>query len=222
MKPAPVTEVLAWLERRGSPRVAAGMARFGIATKDRVAGISVGVLRQYAKQLGRDHPLGLALWDSGWYEARLLAAWVAEPERMTKGQMQSWAGEFDNWATCDHACFHLFDRTPHAWDKARQWASSPREFVKRAGFALMASLAVHDRKAVPAKFLALLPLIARGASDERNFVKKGVSWALRSFGRQGPKVRAAALALARRLARSEHAAERWVGKDGVRDLSRRR
>ena len=140
----------------------------------------------------------------------------------TKREMQAWASEFDNWATCDHACFHLFDRTPHAWDKARQWARSPREFVKRAGFALMASLAVHDKAAAPGDFLALLPLIERGASDQRNFVKKGVSWALRSFGRQGPKVRAAALALAKRLARSEHPAERWVGKDGVRDLSRRR
>ena len=218
MKPAQVTEVLAWLERRGSPRVATGMARFGITTRDRIVGISVGVLRKYAKQLGRDHGLGLALWDTGCYEARLLAAWVAEPQRMTKRQMQSWAGEFDNWATCDHACFHLFDRTPHAWDKAREWVRSPREFVKRAGFALMASLAGHDKTATDAQFLALLPLIERGASDERNFVKKGVSWALRSLKRRGPKVRAAARALAQRLAKSDDPTERWVGKDGLRDL----
>ncbi len=217
-KTTTATVVLGWLERHGSKPVAAAMARYGITTADRVVGISVGALKKYGKQLGRNHELGLALWDSGCYEARLLAAWVADPEQLTKREMQAWAADFDNWATCDHACFHLFDRTPHAWEKARQWAKSPREFVKRAGFALMASLAGHDKDASDAQFIALLPLIERGATDERNFVKKGVSWALRSLGRRGPKVRAAAADVAKRLAQSDNPAARWVGKDGLRDL----
>lgn len=210
--------VLAWLKRHGSKRNVAGMARYGITSSLPVAGVSVGTLRSLAKRLGRDHDLAAELWDAGWYEARMLASFVDEPSRVTSRQMNAWAADFDNWAICDTTCFHLFDRTPLAWAKARQWARSPREFVKRAGFALMASLAGHDKTATDAQFLALLPLIERGASDERNFVKKGVSWALRSLKRRGPKVRAAARALAQRLAKSDDPTERWVGKDGLRDL----
>ena len=210
--------VLAWLKRHGSKRNVAGMARYGITSSLPVAGVSVGTLRSLAKRLGRNHDLAAELWDAGWYEARMLAAFVDEPSRVTSRQMNAWAADFDNWAICDTTCFHLFDRTPLAWAKARKWARSPREFVKRAGFALMASLAGHDKTARDTQFLALLPLIERGASDERNFVKKGVSWALRSLKRRGPKVRAAARALAQRLATSDDPTERWVGKDGLRDL----
>jgi 3-methyladenine DNA glycosylase AlkD len=161
----------------------------------------------------------VALWESGWYEARLLAALVGDPERVTRRQMNAWAASFENWADCDTVCFHLFDRTPFAWEKARQWSTSPREFVKRGGFTLMACLALHDKTASDKSFLVLLPLIEKGAHDERNFVKKGVNWALRAIGRRNVALNAAALAVARRLAPSDEAACRWVGKDALRELA---
>jgi 3-methyladenine DNA glycosylase AlkD len=213
-------EVLAWLERHGSKRVADGMARYGIQTADRVAGVSVGELQKLAKRIGKDHALAADLWASGWYEARLLAAFVDDPALVTRRQMNAWAADFDNWATCDHACFHLFDRSPLAWEKAPRWAESSREFVRRAGFALMACLALHDKSAADAPFRVFLSLVEAGAGDERNFVKKGVSWALRAIGRR-PGLRSAAIGVARRLAASADPAARWVGKDALRDLTRK-
>jgi 3-methyladenine DNA glycosylase AlkD len=159
------------------------------------------------------------LWESGWFEARLLAALVDDPQRVTRRQMNAWAADFENWADCDTVCFHLFDRTPFAWEKARQWATSPREFVKRAAFALTASLALHDEAASDRQFLGMLPLIEKGAGDDRNFVKKGVSWALRSIGRRNLALNRAALAVARRLTSSKEAASRWVGNDALRELA---
>jgi len=211
--------ILAWLEKRGTRRVAEEMARYGIQTKLRVLGVSMGTLQSLRKQLGQDHALASALWTSGCYEARLLAALVDEPKRVTLGQMNSWAASFENWADCDTVCFHLFDRTPFAWEKARQWARSPREFVKRAAFTLMACLALHDKAAPDSKFLAMLPLIERGANDDRNFVKKAVSWALRSIGRRNVALNVAALPVARRLSLSKETAPRWVGKDALRELA---
>jgi 3-methyladenine DNA glycosylase AlkD len=212
-------QILAWLKRRGSQRNVRGMARYGITTTHPIVGVSVATLRQLAKRIGRRHALALELWDAGWYESRMLAALVDEPARVTRGQMRTWALDFDNWAICDTVCFHLFDKTPLAWEQVRSWARSPREFVKRAAFALLASLALHDTTTPDARFRAFLPLIARGASDDRNFVKKGVSWALRGIGRRGPGLRRAAVALARRLTGSPDAAARWVGRDALRDLA---
>jgi 3-methyladenine DNA glycosylase AlkD len=194
------------------------MARYGIQA-ERAFGVPMGTLVTLRKRLGEDHGLSVALWDSGWYEARLLAALVGDPRRVTRRQMNSWAASFENWADCDTACFKLFDRTSFAWEKARQWADSPREFVKRAAFVLMACLALHDKAAPDGSFLALLPLIEKGGHDERNFVKKAVSWALRAVGRRNRALNAAALAVAKRLALSEEASCRWVGKDALRELS---
>ena len=134
--------------------------------------------------------------------------------------MDRWAKDFDNWGVCDTLCFCLFDRTPHAWRKVAQWAGRRDEFVKRAAFALLASLALHDKATGDPPFLATLPLIERAAADQRSFVKKGVSWALRSIGRRSPALRAASVDLARRLAASEQPAERWVGRDAVRELTK--
>jgi 3-methyladenine DNA glycosylase AlkD len=217
--PMDKNEVLALLEKRGTQRVAEGMSRYGIQTKLRVFGVAMGTLLSLRKQLGQDHALAGALWTSGCYEARLLAALVDEPRRVTRRQMNAWAASFENWADCDTACFHLFDRTPVAWEKSRQWAKSQREFVKRAGFALMACLALHDKAAPDSKFQSMLPLIEPGASDERNFVMKAVSWALRSIGRRNLALNAAALAVARRLSLSQETARRWVGKDALRELA---
>jgi 3-methyladenine DNA glycosylase AlkD len=211
-------EVLTWLERRGTRRTVEGMARYGIVA-EHAFGVPMGTLLSLRKRLGKDHALATALWESGWYEARLLAALVGDPERVTRRQMNAWAVGFENWADCDTVCFHLFDRTPFAWEKARQWSTSPREFVKRAAFALMACLALHDKAAADKSLLAFLPLIEKGVHDERNFVKKAVSWALRSIGRRSMALNAAALAVAKRLALSEEAASRWIGKDALRDLA---
>ncbi len=213
-----VDEVLTWLKKKGTQRTVDGMARYGIQA-ERAFGVTVGALQVFRKRIGKDHELSQALWASGWYEARLLAAFVGDPKRVTRRQMNAWAASFENWADCDTVCFHLFDRTPYAFEKARQWASSPREFVKRAAFALMASLTVHDKSATDDRFLDFLPLIETGARDERNFVKKAVNWALRSVGKRRPALNAAAVDVAERLAMSEEAACRWVGKNALRELT---
>jgi len=178
------------------------------------------MIQQLGKRLGKDHELAGQLWETGWYEARMLAAFVDEPERVTAAQMDRWARDFDNWAVCDHLCFHLFDRTPHAWGRIEAWSSRHEEFVKRAAFALLASVALHDKRAPDAPFMRSLHLIEAAATDERNFVKKGVSWGLRSVGRRNQALNEAAVDLARRLAESTEAAPRWVGKDTLRDITR--
>jgi 3-methyladenine DNA glycosylase AlkD len=213
---AKVREALNSLKRRGTKRNVAGMARYGI-TAGKAFGVSVGEIRQLGKKLGRDHDLALALWRTGWYEAKLLAAFVDDPARVTVAQMDAWCRDFEGWADCDHACFHLFDKTPHAWGRVRAWSTRRNEFEKRAAFALLASVALHDKAAPNAPFVRSLSLIEKGASDERNFVKKAVSWALRGIGRRNKLLRSAARATARRLSEREGAA-RWVGLDALRDL----
>jgi len=150
----------------------------------------------------------------------MLAAMLDDPKKVTRKQMNAWAAEFDNWGVCDTVCWHLFDYTPFAWAKIRQWSKSPKEYVKRASFAMMAGQAGHNKTAEDAEFLALLPIIEKGAQDERNFVKKAVNWALRRIGGRSPKLYDAAIATAKRLAASDVASCRWVGKDALRDLSR--
>ncbi|MBB4099525.1 DNA alkylation repair protein [Sphingomonas kyeonggiensis] len=213
-------EALLLLERAAEPGVAEGMARFGIATADRVIGIKVGTIRGIAKGLGRDHALAEALWDAGVYEARLLACFVGEPRRITAEGMDRWAAAFDNWAVCDTACFDLFDKSPLAWDAVHRWAGDEREFVRRAAFALLAGLALHAKKLPDAPFFEALPLIETAAIDERNFVKKGVSWALRGIGMRNPVLHAAASEMADRLVASPAPAARWIGRDAARDLAR--
>jgi len=216
---AQVREALAWLERKGTRATRDGLARYGI-TAPRAFGVKMNAIQQLARQLGRDHDLALALWETGWYEARLLTAYVDEPERVTSSQMDRWATAFDNWAVCDTLCFGLWDRSPLAWKKIAAWRTRREEFVKRASFALLASVALHDKQAKDTPFLKSLKWIAAAADDERNFVKKGVSWALRSVGHRNPALHRASLACAQQLAASEDAAARWVGKDALRDLGR--
>jgi 3-methyladenine DNA glycosylase AlkD len=213
-----VPQILAWLERRGTKCNREGMARYAIVAP-KVFGVSVDDLRALGKRLGRDQTLAEALWKTGWYEARMLVGFVADPARVTPAQMDRWARDFDNWAICDHLCFHLFDRTPHAWRKIAQWSRRRDEFVKRAAFALLASVALHDKQAPDARFLAALPLVERAAADDRNFVKKGVSWALRGVGRRNAALHRPSVAVARRLAASDAPAARWVGKDALRELT---
>jgi 3-methyladenine DNA glycosylase AlkD len=194
------------------------MVRYALPS-DRAFGVSMSDIQSLARRVGRNHELAAALWETGWYEARLLAAYVAEPERVTPAQMDRWCRDFDNWGTCDTMCFVLFDRTPHAWRKVEQWSGRRDEFERRAAFALLASLALHDRSAADAQFERGLALIEDAATDDRNFVKKAVSWALRSIGRRNASLHAAAPRTSRRLAPSRNAAARWIGKDALRELT---
>jgi 3-methyladenine DNA glycosylase AlkD len=214
-----VDSVMAWIRKTGSAPVRRGMARYGLPA-DNAVGIPVGVLRQQAKRIGPNHVLAMDLWKTRVYEAQLMAAMLGEPERLTPAQMDAWCRGFDNWGTVDTACFALFDQSPHAWAMAPKWAKQQGEFQKRGGFVLMACLAHHDKAARDAAFLRFLPMIAKGAADDRNFVKKGVSWALRAIGHRSAALHAAAVATATKLSNSDEAAERWVGKDALRDLLR--
>jgi len=214
-----VDAALAWLRAHASaPRRDEMGPRYGIHT-DHALGVSMADLQRLARELGRHHELAAALWSSGIYEARLLAALVDEPERVTAAQMDRWCRDFDNWGICDTVCMHLFDRSPHAFSKVDAWCAGRGEFVRRAGFALLASLALHDRGSDDTAYLERLPLVEQAADDERNFVKKAVSWALRAIGSRNPQARAAAVQLARRLAASADATPRWIGKDVLRALA---
>ncbi len=215
-----VRDVLKQLERAGSAKFRADMGpRYGIIVT-KAWGAPMGAIKAIAKPLGRDHKLAQQLWASGWYDARLLASMVGDPEVLSSAEMDRWCKDFDNWGVVDTLCFNLFDRSPHAWAKIDKWAVRKAEFEKRAAFALLATMALHKR-GEDADLLKRLPLIEAAATDERNFVKKGVSWALRAMARRGPKVRAAATLVARRLAATEDATARWVGRDGLRDLAKK-
>jgi 3-methyladenine DNA glycosylase AlkD len=213
-----VDSALAALRRRASKKVRDGMARYAIPS-DNALGVQVGVIRQLGKQIGRDQALSLALWKTGVYEARFLAGFVGDPARVTPAQMESWCRDFDSWAMVDTTCFMLFDRTPLAWKKIGPWSRRAKEFEKRAAFALLASLALHDKKTPDAPFRKCLPILERGATDDRNFVKKGVAWALKLVGRRSAALHDEAVALARRLVASDSTSARWVGRDALRDLT---
>jgi 3-methyladenine DNA glycosylase AlkD/uncharacterized protein YndB with AHSA1/START domain len=215
---AEVSAILTWLQRRGNKASREGMAQYAI-TSDKVFGVSVVALRLLARRQGRNHKLAAALWSTGWHEARMLAAFIDEPDRVTPSQMDRWCREFDNWAICDTVCSALFDRSPHAWRKVEQWSSQRGEFVKRAAFSLLWGLAVHDKNAGDEIFGHGLALIERAATDERGFVKKAVNMALRSIGKRNHALNTAAVAVAKRLAASPQAAARWVGKDALTELT---
>ncbi|HEV7767048.1 MAG TPA: DNA alkylation repair protein [Thermoanaerobaculia bacterium] len=212
-----VQKVLASLKKMSTQRDRDNLARFGI-TATNPLGVSMANMQRLAKSVGRSHELAAALWDTNCYEARMLTAFIDEPTRVTPTQMDRWCRDFDNWAICDTLCFKLWDQTPHAWSRVAKWNSHRDEFVKRAAYALIASLALHDRKAPDEPFVESLAFIERAASDDRNFVKKGVSWALRSVGRRNPRLYADATEVATRLAASKDAAPRWIGKDALRDF----
>ena len=213
-----VEQALALLRAKATRRTLEGMTRYGLPSKNAL-GVSVGDIQKVGKALGPDHELALALWPSGIYEARLLCAFVGEPERLTPAQMDRWCRDFDNWGIVDTLCFKLFDRSPHAWGRVARWKSQKGEFQKRAGFVLVAGLAAHDKTSPDAPFLAALRDIENAATDERNFVKKGVHWALRMVGRRSAKLHAAAVATSRRLAASSDATAGWIGRGALRELT---
>jgi 3-methyladenine DNA glycosylase AlkD len=219
--PDDAATVLARLRRLADPAVRAGYARFGIDAPDAL-GIAMRDIHTLARSLGQRHDLADALWASGVHEARLLVAFVADPARLTAATMDRWCRTFDNWAVVDTLCFKLFDRTPHAWGRIAAWRTRAAEFAKRAAFALLASVALHDRTRADADFVRTLPWIDAAASDPRNFVKKGVVWALCAIGTRNHALLAAARATAARLAASDDPTARWIGRTATRQLARTR
>jgi 3-methyladenine DNA glycosylase AlkD len=210
--------VIRRLRSLADPKAVEGMARFGISTAGTL-GVSIPSLRAIARDAGRDHELALALWDSGIHEARILAGMVDIPEMVTEIQMENWVRDFDSWDVCDQCCSNLFDKTPFAHKKAIDWSGREEEFVKRAGFALMAALAVHDKKSPDGEFRKYFPVIVREAADERNFVKKAVNWALRQIGKRSPALCAEAVKTAGRIRRIDSKAARWIASDALRELT---
>jgi len=209
--------VIAEMKSKADPKAAAGMARFGISSKNTL-GLSIPTIREMAKKIGTNHQVAQGLWQSGIHEARILAAFVDDPSLVTEAQMEKWVSEFDSWDVCDQVCSGLLDRTPFARAKALEWSKREEEFVKRAGYVLMAALAVHDKKAPDSEFLRFFGQIEKGSTDRRNFVKKAVNWALRQIGKRNLKLNRAALELAQKISKKDSPSARWIAADAIREL----
>ena len=209
--------ILKRLRSLANPRNVKGMARFGISSRNTL-GISVNGLRRIAKQIGRDHPLAQQLWKSGVHEARILAVLIDDSHLVTEQQMERWVKDIDSWDVCDGCSYHLFDKTPFAYRKAMEWSRRKEEFVKRAAFAMIAALAVHDKEARDAKFLKFMPPIRRESTDERNFVKKAVNWALRQIGKRNLALNKAAIKTAQEIREIDSPSARWIAADALREL----
>jgi 3-methyladenine DNA glycosylase AlkD len=212
------TEILQHLQSLSNSENVVGMARFGIRAR-KVYGVSLPQLKRIARQAGQDHRLAQELWSSGAHEARLVACLIDNPAEVTSRQMDRWADEFDNWAVCDGCCLHLFAKVPFAGEKAVLWCGRSEEFVRRAGFALMAVLAVHDKKADDALFLTWLACIKDASTDERNFVKKAVNWALRQIGKRNPRLNEATIRTAKAIQKLDSNSARWIAGDALRELT---
>ncbi len=213
-----VESIMSELRARSDPESRVGMARYGIDTSTALGGTTVPVLRAMAQRAGKDHELAAALWATGVHEARILATMVDDPVQVTEEQMEAWAAEFRSWDICDQSCNNLFWRTPFAWPKAFEWSLRQEEFVRRAGFVLMAVLAVHDKHAGDERFAELLERIERECEDERNYVRKAVNWALRQIGKRNLELNRAAIERAERIAAHDSRAARWIAADALREL----
>jgi 3-methyladenine DNA glycosylase AlkD len=214
---ASAKQILFKLKKLENKKNKEGMARFGINTEN-AYGISVSTIRKIAKDLKRDHRLAQELWKTKNHEARLLACFIDEPEKVTEAQMEKWAKDFDSWDICDLCCSNLFDQTPYAYKKAVAWTKRKEEFVKRAGFVMMAALSVHDKKALDSRFTKFFPLIKKHSTDERNFVKKAVNWALRQIGKRNLPLNKKAIQLAKEIKKIDSKSSRWIASDALREL----
>ncbi len=212
-----LAEIIARLEPLANKKNLAGKARFGIDVS-RALGLSMPQIRTIAKTVAKDHDLAEQLWQADIHETRLMASMLDIPKDVTEAQMERWVLDFNSWDICDQTCGELFDRTPFATSKALDWSKRPEEFVKRAGFVLMAWQAVHDKKRDDADYLAYLPVIERESGDDRNFVRKAVNWALRQIGKRSPFLHPHALITAKRLAAFDNKTARWIGRDAVKEL----
>jgi 3-methyladenine DNA glycosylase AlkD len=210
-------EIIGRLKREADPECVADMARFGI-NPEKTLGVSIPFLWKLSKEIGKDHDLAGRLWASGIHEARILAGIIDEPEKVTEGQMDRWVRDFDSWDVCDQVCSRLFDKTPIAHRKASEWTKSDEEFVKRAGFAMIAALSVHDKDAPDEDFEKFFPLIVRESKDERNYVKKAVNWALRQIGKRNRALNMEAIKTAERIRKIDSKSARWIAADALREL----
>ena len=211
-------DILKKLKSLSDPKAVEGMARFGI-NPENTFGVSIPNLRQIAKETGKDHALAQQLWASGIHEARILASMIDDSEMVTEEQMERWVKDFDSWDVCDQCCMNLFDKTKFAYQKVVEWSRREEEFVRRAGFTLMATLAVHDKKASDEEFLKFLPIIKREASDNRNFVKKAVNWALRQIGKRNLNLNREAIETAKEIQEIDSKSAKWIASDALRELT---
>lgn len=213
-----VEAVVESLKARANPDNVAGRAHFG-SHPAQALGLSMPEVRGIARELGRDHALALGLWTTGIHEGRILASMVADPKQVTPALMESWVNDFDSWDVCDQVCGNLFDKTPYAYDKAVEWCHREAEYVRRAGFVMVAELAVHDKKAPDEKFYPFFPLMKEYSWDERNFVKKAVNWALRQVGKRNATLRPIAIRWAEEIRATNTKAGRWIAADALRELN---
>lgn len=211
-------EILKKLKSQANPQNVEGMARFGI-NPQKTYGIAIPVLRKMAKKIGQDHQLAQQLWDSGIHEARILASMIDEPDKVSEKQMEKWVRDFDSWDVCDQVCMNLFEKVPLASKKINDWSKRKEEFVKRTAYALVACLAWHNQEAPDSFFVKFFPLIKKGATDERNFVKKAVNWALRNIGKKNLALNKKAIAAAREIQKIESKSARWIASDALRELT---
>lgn len=210
-------DVLDWLKANADAQIRTDMLRYGIPNENAL-GVRMGEMKRYARSIGRDQSLARALWAAGFYEARTLALLVADPQILTSKEADHWCAEFDNWAICDTACFHLIDRTPFAWDKVDLWAPDSREFVRRAAFALIWALSTHDKTANDRKFLRTLALMRVAATDDRPLVKKAVDMALRAVGKRNTMLNGKARGFAEELCEEPDRNARWIGRHALKEL----
>jgi len=210
-------EIIGELESLSNPEDIEGMARFGINSK-KAYGVRMPELRRMARKIGKNHELAEKLWKHGYTETRILASIVDDPEMVTEAQMEEWAIEFDSWDVCDQCCMNLFRKTPFAYKKAFEWSMRDEEFVKRAAFTLIATLAVHDKKADDSKFEQFFPIILRESSDNRNFVKKAVNWALRQIGKRNIYLNKKAIMSAEKINKTGSKSAKWIARDALREL----
>ena len=210
--------ILQKLRSFADPQNVAGMARFGIRPKN-IYGVSIPQIRKIAKEIGKDHQLALQLWDSGIHEAKILAGFIDDPKMVTEKQLEDWVRDFDSWDVCDQICGSLFDKTNFALSKASEWSRRKEEFIKRAGFSLMAWLAVHDKEVPNKQFEKFLVIIKRESLDERNFVKKAINWALRQIGKRNPILNKKAISIAKEIKQIDSKSARWIANDAIRELA---
>jgi 3-methyladenine DNA glycosylase AlkD len=213
-----VNTILTSLYAQSNPKNVEGMARYGIKSPQNVLGVSSKFLFAMAKDIGTNHPLALDLWQSGVYEARLIAAFIADPNQLKKSTMNQWVKDFDNWAICDGVCMHCFRDTPYGHEIAMSWVKRKEEFVRRAGFTMIATLSVWDKKADDKVFLKYLPIIKEYSTDERNYVKKCVNWALRQIGKKNMKFNSAAIKTAKEIHKLDSSSAKWIASDALREL----
>jgi len=211
-------EVLERLKSLSNPKNVEGMARFGINPKDNY-GISIPELRKIAKEIGKNHGIAQQLWETGIHEAKILASMIDDPKMITEKQMEKWVKDFDSWDVCDQVCMNLFDKTSFAYDKVIEWSKRDEEFIKRAGFALIASMAVHNKKTKDEDFIKLLSIIERESIDDRNFVKKAVNWALRQIGKRNLNLNKEVIKTAKEIQKIDSKSAKWIANDAIRELT---